>query len=435
MKHPKHKPLLAALLTAALVLSACSDIGTPPENSSAEESSTPSLPPETQSTEDTTTGEPQTVETTTEPPPLATIKENIDYEAFDRRIEEIADSLNAVGMGLAVFANGEVIYTVNCGYSDVGAGRLADDGTHYRSASVSKMISAMVLMTLYDQGVLDPYSELEELTGLPYNDPSYDTPVLLWHLLTHTAGFVDSYAYDKSPSYKSSLDYVLTYSRSGYAPGTLYAYSNFGAGSVGGIIEKLTGEFFHDYADRVLFEPLGMDAGYCIDLLEDRDNTANLYEGGTLVYTTRSWGRTTKYYESYGLGNSYLTAQCELLISPSDLARLGIILAGDGTLDGVRVLSEEAVNAMNATYYTDESLFFDEGLAVRKYIGNFVPNRTIHGHSGQAFGCTNGLYFDPSDGTGVAICSSGCSVATNPDNGVFLLLDKCVNEVYATFFD
>ena len=425
--------LAAAALSVLLCICACTDISEPP--APAESSTTSaSAPAETNRTEPSETDPEQTpAEETTPPAPL--INENIDYAAFEGRIEDIARSLNTVGMGLCVFGQGEVIYSVNYGCADQEAGRPADDSTLYRSASISKMISTMALMTLYDQGVITPYSELEPLTGLPYNNPALDKPVLLWHLLTHTAGIADSYAYENAPASRSSLSYVLSYSYSGKEPGTDYSYSNFGAGTIGGIVERLTGEYFHDYADRVLFEPLGMDAGYCIDLIENRDNAANLYAYGSLLYTPKSWGRTTAYYEGYGLGNSYLTAQCELLITPCDLARLGIVLAGDGSVDGVRILSEDAVNEMNTVYYSDDSMDFDMGLNVRVYDGNFVEGRTIHGHAGQAFGCVNGLYYDPSDGTGVAICSVGCPASANEENGVYILLDECVNAVYETFFD
>lgn len=424
--------LAAVALSALLCSSACTDISEPPVP--AESSTTTSAAPtETEEIKTSDTAAEQTAEQTTPPAPL--IKENIDYAAFEGRIEDVARSLNVVGMGLCVFAEGEVIYSMNYGYADLEAGSPADDNTLYRSASISKMISTMVLMTLYDDGVITPYSELEPLTGFPYNNPALDKPVELWHLLTHTAGIVDGYAYENAPATKPSLGYVLSRSYSGKAPGTEYSYSNLGVGTIGGIVEQLTGEYFHDYAERMLFEPLGMDAGYCIDLIQNRDNAANLYAYGSLLYTPKSWGRTTTYYESYGLGNSYLTAQCELLITPTDLARLGIVLAGDGSVDGVRVLSEDAVNAMNKVYYADASMDFDMGLCVRVYNENFVEGRVIHGHAGQAFGCVNGLYYDPSDGTGVAICSVGCPASVNEENGVYILSDECVNTVYETFFN
>lgn len=387
--------------------------------------------------------QPETAETEQiseeENPPRAWVNADIDYQAFERRISEIAMSQDVTGMSLCVFANGEVIHSLSLGYADVEEGIPCGDETLYRMSSISKLVSTMALMTLYDDGVLDPYTELESLTGFPYNNPAFDEPVLLWHLLTHTAGITDNYAFEKGPSERYSLDYVLSTAYNGYRPGTFYIYSNFGMGTVGGIIERLTGEYFHDYAERVLFEPLGIDAGYCIDLVENRQNAANLYQQGELIYTPKSWGRASWYYESFGLGNSYLTANSELLITCSDLAKMGIILSGDGSVDGVSILSPDAVDTINSVYYSApegaDPKNFDMGLCVRVYDDNLVKGRTIHGHPGQALGSVNGIYYDASDGTGVAICSVGSMAYINGGNGVYRLLDGCVNAVYDTFFE
>lgn len=434
----KATKLAALALSVLLSFSACTVIPGPADESDTATAAKPqeSLPAADEQTTDETSAEQaeQTEQQITRPtaPP---INENIDYAAFDRRIAEIASSLDVVGMGLCVFAGGQPIYTVNYGYADLEEGVPTDDNTLYRTASVSKLISTIVLMTLYDEGVIDIYSRPQELTGFSYNNPEFDKPVQLWHLLTHTSGLYDTDAYGDSYMFLSDLEFVIKKSYNGHEPGSCYRYSNLGMGTVGAIVEKLTGEFYHYYADRVLFKPLGMDAAYCINLIAARDNAANLYEDGSVVSTPRSWGRTTEYYELYGLGNSYHTAQSELIITPTDLARLGVILAGDGSTGGVRIISEEAVELINTTFFSDEEMDFDMGLTVRKYNGNFVPNRTIYGHPGQALGSVNGLYYDPADGTGVAICSVGCSIETNDDNGVYVLLDECVNEVYRVFFD
>lgn len=219
---------------------------------------------------------------------LPLIKENIDFLAFEKKIEEFADKYGVVGMGLCVFADGEIIYEVNLGSADTGMGIPCDENTVYRVASVSKLISTMALMTLYDEGVLTPYSDLEELTGLPYNIDSSKERVKLWHLLTHTAGLVDGSAYNDSPSKYYSTAYVLRSSNLGYDPGERYLYTNFGAGTIGSIVEVLTREYFHNFADRVIFQKLGMDAAYCADMLENRQNCANLYSGSVLSVSPKS---------------------------------------------------------------------------------------------------------------------------------------------------
>ncbi len=363
------------------------------------------------------------------------IKENIDHAAFDEAIAECAADNDVVGMGLCVFAESEVIYEIDLGYADLENDIPCDENTIYRVASVSKLISAMALMTLYDEGMIDPYSDLEELTGLPFNYTGSDERVLLWHLLTHTAGLNDSYVYEISPSYYYNISYVLNNSHNYYDPGEQYSYTNFGLGTVGAVAEVLTGEYFHDFADRVIFSKLDMNAAYCADLLKDRSACANIYSYGELSASPKSWYRNSGYYEDFGLGNSYLSAQCELLISPSDLARLGIVIAGDGSVDGVRILSKEAVDLINTPYYHNGDKPFDLGLVTRIYDNNLIEGRRIFGHSGCALGNVCGLYYDPADHTGIALCTNGCWLGQAPDNNVYCILDDCIKLVYDTFFE
>lgn len=384
----------------------------------------------------TPTEEPQTEESVSEPEPnpREVHIRDFDEESFHAEIDRIAAENGVNGFTLCVFANGEIIHTYSDGMADKTAGIPCGENTKYRMSSVSKLVATMALMTLYDEGVLTPESELEQLTGMPYNSPQFpETPVKLWHILTHTAGLTDNYAYDQSASKKYTTDYILSTAYNGREPGTFYTYCNFGMGTVGSIVERLTGEFFHDFAERVLFDPLGMDAGYTISRIDDKQSVAVLYAPDNTTNDPRTWGRTTRYYESFGLGNSYLTANSELLISCPDLARLGIILAGDGSYNGVQVLSQEAVDLMNANYFSAKK--FDLGLSVRIYPDNLIKGRDIHGHPGQALGTVNGIYYDTHDGTGMAFCSNGSLAYTSYENGVYDILNDTMQTVYRTFFD
>ena len=420
----------AAFFFTPLLLCSCTDTArkTPPETESTVlYAAEPQTAPETE----TETVMPEI----TYEAPQSVIKRNIDYDAFDEHIAEIAADNDVVGMGLCVFAEGEIIHEIYIGLADKENNIPCGENTVYRVASVSKLISSMALMTLYDDGLIDPYSDLEEITGLPFNHSGSDERVLLWHLMTHTAGLNDSYIYEISPSYYYDVSYVLKNSHNYFEPGEQYSYTNFGAGTVGATAEKLTGEYFHDFADRVIFSKLDMDAAYCADMLDDRSDCANIYSYGVLNASPKSWYRNSKYYESFGLGNSYLNAQCELLITPRDLARLGIVIAGDGSVDGVRILSEEAVGLINIPYYHNGDMYFDVGLCTRIYDGNLAEGRRIFGHAGCALGNVCGLYYDPSDHTGIALCTNGCYLGINGENGVYDIIDDCIEYVYDTLFE
>lgn len=356
-----------------------------------------------------------------------------DTDAFHSRVEEIRLANGVYGMGIAVFRSGDIIYTDSFGLADTENEIPCTRNTRFRAASVSKLISTMLVMKLCDDQLMTLDSILDDATGLPYSTAS--GKARLRHLLTHTAGITDTYLYEWGMTERYSVDYVLEKSLTGIEPGTFYNYTNFGAGTMGAIIEHITGVFFHDYADKALFDPLGMDAGYTIDLIEDKESCAVIYDHDGEVFNVPEWNRNREYYESFGLGNSYLQAQCELLITPSDLARLGTALAGDGTIKecgGKRVISEKAVGQMHEVYIDTPN--FGMGLNVRRYDGNLVEGRTLWGHPGNALGAITGIFYDRSDRTGVVIMTNHSNYGINDDNDMYRLLHDTVNATYETFF-
>ena len=355
-----------------------------------------------------------------------------DIGIFHEQLEQICEENGVYGMGIAVFADGKVIHTDSVGYADMENKIPVTDNTRFRAASVSKIVTTMLLMKLCDEGRLDFDGDLSEQTGLDYYYEQTGE-VKLWHLLTHTAGLTDTYEYDSlAPSMKYSTNHILASSHIGTKAGEFYNYSNFGAGSMGAVIEKITGEYFHNYADKALFKPLGMDAGYVVDLIEDRTSCAKIYDHDGEIFDVPNWARKSYYYESFGLGNSYLAAQCELLITPRDLAMLGTALAGDGTVNGIRVLSEDSLEKMHTSYIDTEN--FGMGLNIRIYDGNVVEGRTIFGHPGNALGAITGLFYDRTDGTGVVILTNRSNYSEDRNSGLYRTDSAVVKAVYETFF-
>ncbi|MBQ3841506.1 MAG: beta-lactamase family protein [Ruminiclostridium sp.] len=418
----------AALLVSAL-LCGCSDISGGVEDTFVHTEAT------------TPTEEPDVIAViATEEEPKPEIKPARTYTdeeiaAFHDRIEEIREECWVYGMSVAVFDNGNVIYADGFGLADKENEIPCTADTIFRAASVSKTISTVLLMQLCDKGMISPESDLEELTGLPFNSEYAGGRVKLWHLLTHTAGITDTNTFELGISQRYKTETVLKTALIGTKPGEVYNYTNFGAGLVGTLIELLTGEYFQDYADSNMFKPLGMDAGYAGDFIEHKDNCAKIYDYDGEIYNPATWGRTAHYYESFGLGNSYLQAQSELLITAPDLARLGTALAGDGTVPecgNVSIISPASLDEMHKKRISTDK--FDMGLNVRIYDGTLVPGRVMYGHTGNALGAITGIFYDRTDHTGIAILSNRCNYYVDDTTGVYKMLYLSVNEAYKTFF-
>ncbi len=352
-------------------------------------------------------------------------------DELDANLDEIFETYYINGLSVAVFVNGEVVYTKNRGYADRENKILANDNTKYRCASISKTVTSLCAMMLNENKLVDIDAPISDIVGLPLDSKSAVNKNTTRHLMTHTSSFCDSAAYNWASSTPfPSLERVLSYGSSftGDEPGNRYLYSNFGAGLVSAVIECVTGERFYNYAENALFKPLGLDAGYMRTMISDTDNIANIYSGGSLAYNVKTWGRTEKIYDVIPLGQQYLLGQCELIISAPDLAKIGIILAGDGGYDGIQVISPETAEEMSKAYITaDDSESYGIGVRINEKI---VEGRTIYGHPGQALGMVGGLYFDRSDNTGVAILTNGAYLGVNVDNNMYTINDLIVKAVY-----
>jgi CubicO group peptidase (beta-lactamase class C family) len=353
-------------------------------------------------------------------------------------MEDINRQLRVNGLSLAVFADGEVIYTYNHGYASRSADIPACDNTRYRSASVSKTATAICAMILHDRGLLDLDESVSKITGLNMDSRSQVAPNTTRHLLSHTSTIVDTSAYhngwERGP--KTAEQILRNGVFSSGEPGRRYQYSNFASGMVAAVIESITEQRFYAFAQENLFELLSMDAAYTRDLIEDVDSIANLYRSGRLVHNVQTWGRTTNLYDRIPLGQSWGLSECEMIISATDLARLGIIVSGDGSVDGIQVITTESVMEMRAPFmgsFENDLNNHVRGLGLRIF-GNVVENRVITGHAGNALGMVGGLFFDCSDRTGVAILTNGCSGGVN-ENGMHRINDEIVKLVYEIFFD
>ena len=129
--------------------------------------------------------------------------------------------------------------------------------TIFQSGSVGKQFTATAVMMLVEEGKIgldDP------LTKYFADAPASWKEVTVRELLSHTAGFGD---YPKDFNFRKDWteDEELKLIESiplAYPPGTSWAYSNFGYVTLGILIHRVTGEFYGDFLQQRIFQPLGM---------------------------------------------------------------------------------------------------------------------------------------------------------------------------------
>ncbi len=165
------------------------------------------------------------------------------------------------GATVAIVKDGKVLFERGYGYSDVAAKKpVVANETLFRPGSISKLFGWTAVMQLVEQGKLDLDHDVNEYIDYKIPD-AFGKPITLKNLLTHTPGFEESIK-DLITFKQDSPDlgqYLKTHiPRRIFAPGTVPAYSNYGASLAGYIVERVSGQPFNQYLEEHIFKPLNM---------------------------------------------------------------------------------------------------------------------------------------------------------------------------------
>ena len=262
--------------------------------------------------------------------------------SLDEQVDQIFRDAKTVGGAFLVARNGEIVYERYYGEQQKTTHVPVTEKSYFRCASVTKLVTGIGLMKMMDDGLLDPDEDISAYLGYAVGNPRYpDTPITLRMLMSHTAGLNENSSYSSKSSKLSdmiALDKKAASNFKEVRPGSQYAYSNFGAGITGAIIESVTGKDVSTFMREYLFAPLGIDAAYSATQLDEAEAylTATYHKDGSL-YRAPSYILRQPYDAFATPDTHYRITVGSLLIRPRDLTRLGIALCGDGTVDGVRV--------------------------------------------------------------------------------------------------
>lgn len=166
------------------------------------------------------------------------------------------------GAVVVVVKDGQPLTMRGFGYADAAKAQPVDPNlTMFRPGSTSKLFTWTAVMQQVQAGKLDLDKDINAY--LDFKIPAkFGKPITLRHLMTHTGGFAETaknlIAFgDNKPD---ALGKILSRDipERIYAPGTMPAYSNYGASLAGYIVERVSGEPFNQYVQRHIFAPLGM---------------------------------------------------------------------------------------------------------------------------------------------------------------------------------
>jgi len=207
----------------------------------------------------------------------------------DAAVEAQRKSQKIPGVSLAVCRDGMVVKASGYGWANVELDVPAKPETIYHTGSVGKQFTSMAIMMLYEEGkiALD-----DKLTKYIPESPAAWKDVTLRQLLTHTSGIAD-YGGEEETMGKGVINFRKDYTEEelveafakmpmDFAPGDKWSYSNTGYVLLGIVIHRVTGEFYGDFLQQRIFQPLGMKSTRIIseaDIVPHRSDGYRLVKG------------------------------------------------------------------------------------------------------------------------------------------------------------
>ena len=314
-------------------------------------------------------------------PPAVPHPEKLD--AIPPRMQKFVDAGDLAGAVCVVGRKDGIVHESAVGHRDLAAKDAMKKDTLFRIASMTKPVTAIGIMILFDEGKLNPDDDvakhLPEFTGQLMR-PSTDISGLdvgpdkvllqkpkraikLRDLLTHTSGVApypkgvdDVYTKRNRTLAETALATALQPLQ--FEPGTKWAYSNSGIDTLGRVIEVVSGESYESFLQKRVFDPLGMK--------------------DTVFYPTKE--QLARLAVTYGKGkdNALVAAPGTLIGLPAnpkhpipagglmscgaDLAKLYQMMLNNGELNGKRILSGKAVAEMTKVQTGEIKTGFVDGM-------------------------------------------------------------------------
>ncbi len=159
-----------------------------------------------------------------------------------------------------VYRKGKIYWLDAKGLIDLENFVPAKNSSLYRIASITKSITAVAVLQLYERGLVDLDAEIN--TYVPYF-PKKKWKLTVRHILNHTGG-IRSYKseeeFNSKMFYSSIRDAVLTFANDDllFEPGTRYNYTSLGYSLLAALIENVSRTSFENYLHKNIFEPAGM---------------------------------------------------------------------------------------------------------------------------------------------------------------------------------
>lgn len=371
------------------------------------------------------------------------------------------------GLQVSVMRAGRPVFSTALGFAQVNEARQRPLTPEHkvRVASISKLVVAIGVMQLVEQGLIDLDVDVSAYLAWQLRNPAFpDHVITTRQLLSHTSSIRDGRRYFLRAGEGQLKDFFQPGSAvwdegehfdlsPGRHPGNYFHYANLNFGLLGEIIERRSGLRFDRYMQQRVLAPLGMTGSFDPCRVPERLLAAGFRTRATEQQPWHPGGRwyaqvdappvscfygavdlddPQGFIEGYDLGSnaSLYSPQGGLRASADELLQVLQMLAAAGKWQDRQILLPATVEAMLTPVWqlavdgqngetageaepggAAVGLMTSYGLSVHvidlEAWGFADAPAVVVGHLGEAYGVLSHALFDPRTGDGIATIITG----------------------------
>jgi CubicO group peptidase (beta-lactamase class C family) len=298
----------------------------------------------------------------------------------DEFLNRITKKNLAVGGSAAYSVNGETVWQSATGYSDKETNQPFELDTKVRMASIAKSMTALAVMQLVEQNLIDLDVPIQ--TYIPDYPKQPKTQITTRHLLSHTSGIA---GYKNGKEAETKINYpkltdaleIFKNRKLLFEPGTKYSYTSYGYTVLGVIIEKASGKTYEKYMQENIWSKAVMTNTGVVKFGDKMLKGSNLYQRNSKGKIRK--GKENNLSNRIPAGGLYTTV--------GDMLKFG-----NAVINNVFV-KEETLSLMREHHSLEKE---SNGYGFGWFLYNPKPNEgAIIGHSGGQTGSTSFLFIVP----------------------------------------
>ena len=316
----------------------------------------------------------------------ATLAQKFDKTRLDTYFNTLEKNNKFMG-SVAVFQNGQIIYTRSAGFSDYENHIKATENSKYRIGSISKTITATLILKAVEEGKITLDKKLADF----YPSIKNADMITVEQLLRHRSGihsFTDDEDYETwntQPKSEEELLDIISKGNSEFKPDSTFKYSNPNYILLSFILQKIYNKTYAEIVREKIVLPLGLNHTYFGSAINAQNNECYSYS------FSGKWEKETETDMSIPMGAGGIVS------SPTDMVKFG------NALFSGKIISKKSYTQMTN---------IKDGYGMGLFKLPFYEKEGF-GHTGAIDGFSSMLSFYPESGVTFALLSNGNNYSNN----------------------